>query len=353
MERNLTIHGLRGLCALLVLCAHVYGMSVTGGVIKGETRLGAMGVNIFFMISGFVIPLGLMKYNNIRDFFVNRILRIYPVFLTLHLIVFLVGPIIGYEWLKNIGFVAYIKGFFSNLFLLPGIFKLPIAQKNAWSLSYEAVFYIIMSMLFLVNTKPIKNISRYILYGFWIVISGIIIYYHPRTLYFAAGVLGFYISYKQVKISKYLVYSNPFVFLVMLIFLKSNFYISLALSTLFFIPLVIEQGFMSKLLKTKWFKYYGDISYSLYLIHPFALYPFKMIFSKYSQYIIANNLQSVTILVFAIVGLIVSTGLSHLSYIYIEGWFTRRLKKYIYGGVYSVVADNGGDIKREATNAGL
>ncbi|BBB90113.1 MAG TPA: acyltransferase [Methylomusa anaerophila] len=329
MDRNMTIHGLRGLCALLVVFAHVYGMSVTGGLLQGKTSLGLIGVNIFFMISGFVIPLSLLKHDNIKEFFINRIIRIYPVFLTLHLIVFATGPIIGYEWFKNISIFEYIKNFLTNLFMLPGMFRIPIAQKNAWSLSYEFAFYVAMSVLFylVMNQKQKQKMVKTILYLFWATAVLILIYTHKPMIFFAIGWLGFYLSYKNININNMnntLAFICPFVFALMLA-IPRNIFAYLILGTLFFLPVVKQQGIMSKLLRTKFFKYYGDISYSLYLIHPFALYPLKLVFSKFSGYIIANNLVYYVILCFGTVGLLLATFLSHFSYLYIEQWLTKNV----------------------------
>lgn len=61
-------------------------------------------------------------------------------FITIHIIIFAVGPFIGYKWMDGIGFVDYVTNFVTNALLLPGIFPLPIAQIVAWSLSYELFF---------------------------------------------------------------------------------------------------------------------------------------------------------------------------------------------------------------------
>lgn len=139
---NKTIHGLRGFSAFIVVIAHVYGMSVLAGFFPdyGPTFIGSLGVCIFFMISGYLITQSLVKHKHVPTFLKNRIIRIYPVFLALHLVIFSAGPIINYEWLGSVTPTEYILHFLSNLFLLPGIFELPLAQGNAWSLSYSFCF---------------------------------------------------------------------------------------------------------------------------------------------------------------------------------------------------------------------
>lgn len=96
---------LRGLAALCVVVAHYlgafwYGRDIVGEMLRSpplpaeiSTPLyvqwvqispifnwGAYGVGVFFLISGFVIPLSLEKATTV-GFLVNRVLRIYPVYI--------------------------------------------------------------------------------------------------------------------------------------------------------------------------------------------------------------------------------------------------------------------------------
>lgn len=326
MEKNMTIHGLRGLCALLVVVGHVYEMSVKGGFFTPfnlSIHSGYIGVNIFFMISGFVIPISIFKYRTAKEFFINRFLRIYPLFTFLHLIMFAAGPIIGYEWFKNIHASNYVINFISNFLLLPGMFDFPLAQKNAWSLSYEFVFYIAMSAFYL----KIKNKARFIA---GVSIFCVASYYHPRMLFFLIGLTAFCMKSKNISTPNILNNVAPIIFIAMF-YTAKNFTILLILGFLFFLPLIAEKGLFSKMLQSSFFKFYGNISYSFYLIHPFALYPFKVIFGKYSSLILSNNLEYVVIIFFAIMGIGLATIMSNVSYIYIEGLFTRYLlKKPLY-----------------------
>ena len=107
-NKYLFAHYLRGLAAISVVIAH-YGTAffnsndvlaplVNAPQIKDRSYpwiigfvpqdftgfLGVFGVTIFFIISGFVIPLSIEKYN-IKTFFLKRFFRLYPTyFLSLH-----------------------------------------------------------------------------------------------------------------------------------------------------------------------------------------------------------------------------------------------------------------------------
>jgi peptidoglycan/LPS O-acetylase OafA/YrhL len=341
MNKNLTIHGLRGLAAILVVFYHIYGMAYIGGFFRERTvegafriyhNFGPMGVNIFFMISGFLIIGSLSRHVEIKKFMINRIIRIYPVFLCLHLVVFLFGPFINYEWLGNVNLREYILGFISNIFLLPGMFDLPIAQKNAWSLSYEFTFYIVSSMFFFVIFKAKNNILRVsgiIILSF---ISLTIIYNHHTAVFFALGALVYY-SYNHINFryvyKRY--YALNGVILLTLTFLLYDSNNNLAIlplifSTLLFWVAVNEEGLLSNILRNKVFQYLGTISYSLYLIHPFAMFPLKVIFSSGKMKNLINN-EYLSIILFGIASLILAIIAAHISHRLIEVWFTNKIKR--------------------------
>lgn len=328
MSKNITIHGLRGFSALLVVIDHIYYMSIDGGFFKslGGSNLGGLGVHLFFIISGFLIIQSLLKHSEVNNFLWNRIIRIYPVFLFLHLGIFAFGPIINYEWFAGINFPQYTINFLSNLFLLPGIFPLDIAQKNAWSLSYEFAFYLVAISAFMIlrmkgNLKWVK-----VALGLLLMLSTFaIIYFHPRAVFFVAGVAVYYLS-KRMKPNMF--YTKYFalngVFLLIMLYFTKNIFLSLVLGVLFFITVIQETGFLSKFLQLRPIQYFGDISYSFYLWHPFVLFPLKAIFSRYGH-IIGNDYAN--IILFGILGLVLSTLFSHFSHKYIEVWFTNRYLK--------------------------
>lgn len=152
-EKNLAINGLRGLLALAVVLYHGYTGMTTSHYLKEIPfaqieYVGPFAVNIFFIISGYLILQSLIRSGNVRRFILHRVLRIYPVFLVIHLFIFTVGPIIHYEWLADLTLTEYILHFVSNLFMLPGIFDLPAAQIVAWSLSFEFAYYIVISVFY-------------------------------------------------------------------------------------------------------------------------------------------------------------------------------------------------------------
>ena len=155
-----SIQGLRGFAALSVFCLHLYLMALHGeffphilpAIEVAWSTLGH-GVGLFFIISGFVIPASLVRHGNLHRFIADRLLRIMPLFVLLHLAVFIVGPFIGYKWMRNIGLPYYIELFLTNLTFTALPLGLPLAQQNSWTLSYEWCFYLLVGIAWLVTVR--------------------------------------------------------------------------------------------------------------------------------------------------------------------------------------------------------
>jgi peptidoglycan/LPS O-acetylase OafA/YrhL len=147
---NRSLNGFRGFCCAMVMLGHVGVIAEHQALISPDIFKYAQpfisplghGVELLFMISGFLIPASLKRHGDVARFLVDRALRIMPVFVIIHFLVFTVGPIAHYKWMSEISHMQYVEYFLANLFLVQNILGLPLAQQNAWSLTYEAVFYI-------------------------------------------------------------------------------------------------------------------------------------------------------------------------------------------------------------------
>lgn len=141
-----SIQALRALAANLVLLAHLSVIEIKYG--HGITVLpewigfgGAAGVNLFFVISGFVMALVAGK-TDWRDFISARVIRIYPIYwfyTSLVLVVFLIRPEI-----VNQSF-AHPPSVLKSYLLWPED-VLPLLAVG-WTLIHEMYFYLIMTLL--------------------------------------------------------------------------------------------------------------------------------------------------------------------------------------------------------------
>jgi len=324
-QRNDTITGLRGLLASSVVLYHVYTGSVDDGILKADyfpqfrQTAGLLAVYLFFVISGYLIPRSLMSHGSVRRFAVDRVLRIYPVFLVIHLLIFAIGPVIGYGWFRNISVSDYILHFFSNLFFLPGVFDLPVAQIVAWSLSYEAAFYLLAGLVFYLWNRGGWKRS---LLPVPLAASAWLIWKDPAFLFFVAGILLGTVRRLETLPPSFTRLDGLIALALACILFDPEFiYGSLIFALFFFHTVVRQYGLLSSLLRTKPFMYLGTVSYSLYLWHTVVMFPVK-------RAVVALVLPAEWMGVAAF-GIVSSAGallVSHFSYHWIEVKLTRSIR---------------------------
>lgn len=153
------LDGLRGISILLVVIGHV---ATTPSVLSTPTRvfighIGAFGVDIFFIISGFLITTLLLREENekktldIKGFYRRRVFRILPA----------VFFYLGFVWFMTyVGHVnASPKDFIPPLLFYRNLMSHgPIEMGHFWTLSIEEQFYLFWPAVLLFVSKPNKRI---------------------------------------------------------------------------------------------------------------------------------------------------------------------------------------------------
>jgi peptidoglycan/LPS O-acetylase OafA/YrhL len=134
-ERRLPeLDGLRAISILLVLAAHL--LPVGPKILSFNSASGAMGMSLFFALSGFLITQKLIDNPDIFDFLVRRLARIVPL-LWLYVVLLLAFfefdlPKFGVTALFGINYwTEYIDGYNAHL----------------WSLCVEMHFYVFVALL--------------------------------------------------------------------------------------------------------------------------------------------------------------------------------------------------------------
>lgn len=282
-----SIQGLRGIAALSVLMDHFYDMP-KGGVydlpnpgflpplwpwLQSVINVGGHGVELFFMISGFLIPASLVRHGYLSKFFFDRALRIMPVFLVLHFTLFIVGPVVGYKFFRGIDVGSYLQLFFANMFFLQDAIGLPIAQQNAWTLTYEWAFYIWFALAFVALRR-----------GGWLLAAPLIalglacVLHWPITAFFGIGMLFSATDFRIQLAGRAGLVAGLICGAAMYACLTLfHPFVGLIPSFLLFGMVLAPGSGIAAALSTPALQFLGKISYSLYLVHPFVLFPLQVI----------------------------------------------------------------------------
>jgi peptidoglycan/LPS O-acetylase OafA/YrhL len=150
MEKNKTkrfeeLDALRGIAALMVVFFH---FSMKRDDYNSFLKLGAVGVDLFFIISGFVIFMSLQKVSNSKDFIINRISRLYPTYwasVTLTFILIICyGIFNGNVYPQNIVF-----NYVGNMTMFQFYLRIPDIDGPYWTMIIEMIFYIAILSLYL------------------------------------------------------------------------------------------------------------------------------------------------------------------------------------------------------------
>lgn len=107
---------------------------------------GVFGVVLFFMISGFVIPFSVRQRLALRSFAIRRIMRIYPVYLT----VLALATIAGISGLMpHLAFIptAGLKAWAANLLLVQDLVSARNFYSVSWTLTIELIWYALFALL--------------------------------------------------------------------------------------------------------------------------------------------------------------------------------------------------------------
>ena len=280
-----SIQFLRAFASIIVVMHHIaYKDKIYGNNILDFFTFGEIGVDIFFIISGYIMMYSTHKKDiSATTFIKNRIIRIIPLYWTLTifaLIIFLILP----DKVNSSGGETMI---FESFFLIPTEGKYLI--QNGWTLRYEFLFYFIfMISLFLRNKRFIAIIIISLLFiGQIFEINNTYLKFitHNLLLEFLFGIF-LYLFYQRYRKDSILLSSTLFIVCILsLYYFMENSELIKSRAISYGIPaLLFCASFLFLENKLQKFKKFilplGDSSYSLYLIHPFVLVANAIIIKK-------------------------------------------------------------------------
>jgi len=193
---NAALNGYRGLCAALVFIYHVgsagvielpHGDRASDGLSYVWSSL-AYGVEMFFMISGFVILGSLLRHASVGQFLKDRFTRIFSAWVPALVAVTVVCGALNMKMLADLSLLERLGLFVVNLLLLPPIVPLPMIHFGSWSLSYEWMFYFAAATGALIVRRKSPNRLAVAL---WLMVAIGFVCLFPRALFFLTGVIVF------------------------------------------------------------------------------------------------------------------------------------------------------------------
>jgi peptidoglycan/LPS O-acetylase OafA/YrhL len=352
------LDGLRGIAILMVIAFHYFPNVYF-------LKFGWSGVDLFFVLSGFLISSRLIPFINdkgiLLQFYRNRLLRIIPLYFT-----FLISFFLFWFFFANKDTVLQNPFYTNNwyaffLFIQNWIYihfpEQPLESLNHfWSLAVEEQFYIFFPIFILLTRKP-KRILAIALVLIFIILLGRSLYYfvfstNYQSIYwntffradsFLIGSVVFIIfNYYNNSKELFKTYIYYFFASVILIVSGAIFYKSILMSnpsfqTFGYTCISVIFGYillqsinssnhlLSRMLSNSTLQYLGKISYGLYIFHwPIYFMGFgilnKIFKNHYINYAQLNTLNICC-------SILITFLISHLSYKYFESYFLNLKKK--------------------------
>jgi peptidoglycan/LPS O-acetylase OafA/YrhL len=152
---------LRGIAALAVVFDHLsyYVLEHVRAVVYQWFDPGNYGVFVFFIISGYIVPASLERKGSVRTFWVSRLFRLYPLYL-LAVGIAVALYLVHFGSLRGEGSDPEAS-ILSQLLMMSNVLGGENLPNVVWSLSYEMVFYLLLTALFIARVH--KRSSWYAL----------------------------------------------------------------------------------------------------------------------------------------------------------------------------------------------
>ena len=280
-DNNFTI--IRILFAWAVLYGHSFAAQPFPGIrdplneiFQGSIWIGAIAVNGFFAISGFLVAASLVK-RGIVDYMISRVLRIFPaLIICVSVSVFILGPLLTtlslndyFSHPKTWNYLGNALGVLKMEWVLPGVFTenaRPSMNGSLWTLTVEIRCYLLLGALTFLGFRSgrfMGNILVLIIFAVGIIsfesipLVGVNPKWSRPALYFIIGVL-LYLNRDRV----YLDYRVALVAAVLAFLSFGENWFQYVFPPAF-IYLIFYLAYATKPLSTD--AVVGDISYGVYI----------------------------------------------------------------------------------------
>lgn len=269
------------------------------------TILGHEFVIVFFILSGFSIAFSVLRGGDVKDFYLRRLIRLYPPYLTGIFWAYLTYILIMYfvpSWLNcESGTITALLLCKVNM-LEPLVFIKNLFYVNTgfilspyWSLVYEVIFYALIPFMILKrNIYLLGSLALFILH---FVLNGIsynhdnvmLSYFLHYNFYFAIGVFTYIyrdLIFKKTKLNLFmevLLILVMFILTVGLKLLLGGDQVVSELSSVI-MSIILMRCFLVYELHIPLLEYLGKISYTLYVTHFATLFFIKLVANQIFGY---------------------------------------------------------------------
>ncbi len=324
--------------------------------IRKHAHTGVLGVNFFFVLSGFLITYLLMKEKNeigtfsVLKFYGRRILRIWPVYFGIVIFSFIVLPLV-FPLFNKVFFepspVIFYLTFTANFAFIIGYYPHSSMLAMLWSIAVEEQFYFFWPWLLKFFKRNIFLLLILIIVVN--VIARFLLLDYPKALYFntlsiisdfgIGGLIAYFSLYKTEKLIRLFSVSKIYwlLFYAVLILGYFNYekiftgnfmtVIERPVLGLFFGLIIIDQCFNTERIfnagRFVFINYLGKISYGLYCFHPLGIIIAKDVLEQFNFFI--TPFQS--FIVFPLLALSFTVLIATISYFTIEKFFLQQKQK--------------------------
>jgi peptidoglycan/LPS O-acetylase OafA/YrhL len=334
MKRIDYLDGLRGLAILLVLGFHAFSRWPEL-VPYGDTyqdfalfKLGWIGVELFFLISGFVIFMSLDKTDNFRLYLYKRWLRLFPAMLLASVLIYASTFILNARPLGEVSYLSLIPGLtFMKVGWWSGLLgtEIPKLEGVFWSLYVEFKFYIAAGLIYffmgrkyLVPSLTLIFISAVVVTYFHNhVDSGLINIMYLVCEQFALNYFGWFSAgamfylFHQTQRQAYFytalalaglsaIFVNQYLFS----YDKGPIIAAMCASLLFAMSLRVE--LIQNILRAKILLFFGFISYPFYLTHESAMISMIIQFEPHLSWLPTPLLPLIPIAILTIIAYLIA-----------------------------------------------
>jgi len=300
LDFNIAVNGHRGLCALLVFVFHLGSAGIflwpAGTPVRDAVTFlwtsCAYGVDMFFMISGFVILGSLLRHKTVGGFVKDRFVRIYSAWVPALIAVTVVCVAFKMKMFADVTPAEGLGLFVANFFLLPPLVPLPLIHFGSWSLTYEWVFYLTAAAGVLLHRRTAGRPWSSLAIAAWCLLAAVFVALYPRAMFFLTGVLVFkyrdwiaqhrqWLRFPALSLLLFLVAwrmtdaSKAELSDTLLDFIRDGRWlpaiVAFAASLHMFASVCLNADRQTNFLKGRAFQFLGTISYSFYLWHALVM----------------------------------------------------------------------------------